>query len=214
LDAGSDTFEIIKEPNNTTRIIRESEIEISILVNSVDNVAYKWQVNKSLGSPSSNTGEWIEITDDNLYGGTRTNKLIISNHLFNMEGWSYRAITYSPSYLCQEEIISKPSELIITNLIIPNAFSPDGDGINDTWTIRGGLSENYPNNQIRIFNRWGVSVYETKGYQNDWNGSNYNSSGSTSSNLPVGTYFYLLDLNGDGSNVKKGYVYLTRMNNE
>ena len=214
LDAGSDTFEIIKEPNNTTRIIRESEIEISILVNSVDNVAYKWQVNKSLGSPSSNTGEWIEITDDNLYGGTRTNKLTISNPLFSMEGWSYRVITNSPSYLCQEEIISKPSELIITNLIIPNAFSPDGDGINDTWTIRGDLSENYPNNQIRIFNRWGVSVYETKGYQNDWNGSNYNSSGSTSSNLPVGTYFYLLDLNGDGSNVKKGYVYLTRMNNE
>ena len=214
LDAGSDTFEIIKEPNNTTRIIRESEIEISILVNSVDNVAYKWQVNKSLGSPSSNTGEWIEITDDNLYGGTRTNKLTISNPLFSMEGWSYRVITNSPSYLCQEEIISKPSELIITYLIIPNAFSPDGDGINDTWTIRGDLSENYPNNQIRIFNRWGVSVYETKGYQNDWNGSNYNSSGSTSSNLPVGTYFYLLDLNGDGSNVKKGYVYLTRMNNE
>jgi len=214
LDAGSDTFEIIKEPNNTTRIIRESEIEISILVNSVDNVAYKWQVNKSLGSPSSNTGEWIEITDDNLYGGTRTNKLTISNPLFSMEGWSYRVITNSPSYLCQEEIISKPSELIITYLIIPNAFSPDGDGINDTWTIRGDLNENYPNNQIRIFNRWGVSVYETKGYQNDWNGSNYNSSGSTSLNLPVGTYFYLLDLNGDGSNIKKGYVYLTRMNNE
>ncbi|MDA8849410.1 BspA family leucine-rich repeat surface protein [Flavobacteriaceae bacterium] len=214
LDAGSDTLEIIKEPNNTTRIIRESEIEISILVNSVDNVAYKWQVNKSLGSPSSTTGEWIEITDDNLYGGTRTNKLTISNPLFSMEGWSYRVITNSPSYLCQEEIISKPSELIITNLIIPNVFSPDGDGINDTWTIRGDLNENYPNNQIRIFNRWGVSVYETKGYQNDWNGSNYNSSGSTSSNLPVGTYFYLLDLNGDGSNVKKGYVYLTRMNNE
>ena len=214
LDAGSDTFEIIKEPNNTTRIIRESEIEISILVNSVDNVAYKWQVNKSLGSLSSNTGEWIEITDDNLYGGTRTNKLTISNPLFSMEGWSYRVITNSPSYLCQEEIISKPSELIITYLIIPNAFSPDGDGINDTWTIRGDLNENYPNNQIRIFNRWGVSVYETKGYQNDWNGSNYNSSGSTSLNLPVGTYFYLLDLNGDGSNIKKGYVYLTRMNNE
>ena len=149
-----------------------------------------------------------------MYAGTKTNKLTISNPLFSMEGWGFRAIANSPSYLCQEEIISKPSKLIITNLIIPNAFSPDGDGINDTWTIRGGLSENYPNNQIRIFNRWGVSVYETKGYQNDWNGSNYNSSRSTSSNLPVGTYFYLLDLNGDGSNVKKGYVYLTRMNNE
>ncbi|MDB4229028.1 gliding motility-associated C-terminal domain-containing protein, partial [Flavobacteriaceae bacterium] len=214
LDAGSDTFEIIKEPNNTTRIIRESEIEISILVNSVDNIAYQWQVNKSLGSSSPDTSEWIEITDDDMYVGTKTNKLTISNPLFSMESWTYRVITNSPSYLCQEEIISKPSELIITNLIIPNAFSPDGDGINDTWTIRGGLNENYPNNQIRIFNRWGVSVYESKGYLNDWKGNNYNSSGSTSSNLPVGTYFYLLDLNGDGSNVKKGYVYITRMNNE
>ena len=214
LDAGSNTFEIFKEPYETTRIIRESEIEISILVNSANDISYKWQVNRNLSSSSVITNEWIEITDSNMYAGTKTNKLTISNPLFSMEGWGFRAIANSPSYLCQEEIISKPSELIITNLIIPNAFSPDGDGINDTWTIRGGLSENYPNNQIRIFNRWGVSVYETKGYQNDWNGSNYNSSGSTSSNLPVGTYFYLLDLNGDGSNVKKGYVYLTRMNNE
>ena len=73
----------------------------------------------------------------------------------------------------------------------------------------------YKNNKIYIFNRWGVSVFESKGYQNNWNGSNNsNSSGNRSSNLPVGTYFYVLDLNGDGSNVKKGYVYLTRMSNE
>ena len=215
LDAGSLTFEIIKEPNNTTKIIRGSEIEISILLNSANKIAYKWQVNKSLDTSSPNTGKWIEITDDTMYGGTKTNKLIISNPAFSMEGWGFRAIANSPSYLCQEEIISQPSELIITNLNIPTAFSPDGDGINDTWTIRGGLVENYPNNKIYIFNRWGVSVYESKGYQNDWGGSdNSNSSRSSSSNLPVGTYFYVLDLNGDGSNVKKGYVYLTRMNNE
>ena len=215
LESGSLIFEIFKEPNNTTMITRESEIEISILVNSENKISYKWQVNKSLGTSSPNISEWVEITDDNMYGGTKTNKLTISNPLFSMEGWSYRAIASSPSYLCQEEIISKPSELIIANLIIPNAFSPDGDGINDTWTIRGDLNENYPNNKIYIFNRWGVSVFESKGYQNNWNGSNNsNSSGNRSSNLPVGTYFYVLDLNGDGSNLKKGYVYLTRMSNE
>ena len=176
-------------------ITRESEIEILILVNSENKISYKWQVNKSLGTSSPNISEWVEITDDNMYGGTKTNKLTISNPLFSMEGWSYRAIASSPSYLCQEEIISKPSELIITNLIIPNAFSPDGDGINDTWTIRGDLNQNYPNNKIYIFNRWGVSVFESKGYQNNWNGSNNsNSSGNRSSNLPVGTYFYVLDL--------------------
>ncbi|MDA9669627.1 BspA family leucine-rich repeat surface protein [Flavobacteriaceae bacterium] len=215
LESGSLIFEIFKEPNNTTRIDEESEIEISILINSENAISYKWQVNKSLDTSSPNTSEWIEITDDNMYGGTKTDKLTISNPLFSMEGWSYRAIARSPSYLCQEEIISQSSKLIITNLIIPNAFSPDGDGINDTWTIRGGLNENYPNNKIYIFNRWGVSVFESKGYQNNWNGSNNsNSSGNSSSNLPVGTYFYVLDLNGDGSNVKKGNVYLTRMNNE
>jgi hypothetical protein len=37
---------------------------------------------------------------------------------------------------------------------------------------------------------------------------------TSSSNLPVGTYFYVLDLNGDGSDVRKGYVYITRMNDE
>ena len=215
LDAGSNTFEIFKEPYETTRIIRESEIEISFLVNSANEISYKWQVNKNLSSSSVITNEWIEITDSNMYAGTKTNKLTISNPLFSMEGWGFRAIANSPSYLCQEEIISKPSKLIITNLIIPNAFSPDGDGINDKWTIRGGLNKNYPNNKIYIFNRWGVSVYESKGYLNDWNGSsNNNLSGSSSSDLPVGTYFYVLDLNGDGSNIKKGYIYLTRMNDE
>ena len=215
LDAGSNTFEIFKEPYETTRIIRESEIEISILVNSANEISYKWQVNRNLSSSSVITNEWIEITDSNMYAGTKTNKLTISNPLFSMEGWGFRAIANSPSYLCHEEIISKPSKLIITNLIIPNAFSPDGDGINDMWTIRGGLNKNYPNNKIYIFNRWGVSVYESKGYLNDWNGSsNNNLSGSSSSDLPVGTYFYVLDLNGDGSNIKKGYIYLTRMNDE
>ena len=214
LDAGSDTFEILKQPSETTRIIRESEIEIEILVNSANEVSYKWQVNKNLSSSSAVAIEWIEITEDNMFAGTKTNKLIISNPLFSMEGWGFRAIAYSPSYLCQEKVISNTSELIIANLFIPDVFSPDGDGINDTWTIRGGLNENYPNNKVYVFNRWGISIYESKGYLNDWNGSNYNSSGNTSSNLPVGTYFYLLDLNGDGSNVKKGFVYLTRMYNE
>ena len=132
-----------------------------------------------------------------------------------MEGWSYRVLAYSPSYICQEELISKPTELIVTNLIIPSAFSPDGDGINDTWSIRGGLGKNYPNNILYIINRWGVIVYQTTKYANDWDGSNNRTlRGNSSSNLPVGTYFYILDLNGDGSNVKKGNVYLTRMNNE
>ena len=95
---------------------------------------------------------------------------------------------------------------------IPNAFSPDGDGINDTWNIRGGLY-NYPNNNLLIFNRWGLKVYEADGYNNNWDGTNNgNSNSGNDSKLPVGTYYYVLDLNGNAKNVKKGFIYLTRIN--
>ena len=121
----------------------------------------------------------------------------------------------TPDYICGGRNHFGIKRINNHQLEIPNAFSPDGDGINDKWTIRGGLNENYPNNKIVVFNRWGIKVYGTTGYQNDWDGTyNNNMSTTSSSNLPVGTYFYVLDLNGDGSDVRKGYVYITRMNDE
>ena len=121
-------------------------------------------------------------------------------------------VTFSPCYVCGGETISEPAELIISELFIPNAFSPDGDGINDTWNIRGGLY-NYPNNNLVIFNRWGLKIYEADGYNNNWDGTNKgNSNSGNDSKLPVGTYYYVLDLNGNGKNVKKGFIYLTRLN--
>ena len=91
-------------------------------------------------------------------------------------------------------------------LIIPQGFSPNGDGIGDQWIIKS--IEQYPNNTVKIFNRWGAEVYSAHPYTNDWDGKS-NSGLNTSNVLPVGTYFYLIDP-GDGSDVRKGYVYLTR----
>ena len=213
LENGS-PVEIYLEPIGEQIINRGSTNEIYILANSESSINYIWQVSKKVVS-STSYNQWVEISDNKIYSGTKTNKLTIYNPSYNMEGWRFRVITSSPDYICGGEIISESSELIITNLVTPSAFSPDADGINDLWTIRGGLNENYPNNKIVIFNRWGIKVYESKGYQNDWDGTyNNNMSTTSSSNLPVGTYFYVLDLNGDGSDVRKGYVYITRMNDE
>jgi len=54
-------------------------------------------------------------------------------------------------------------------LVIPNTFTPNNDGTNDTWFIRNIVF--HEDSKLEIFNRWGTKLYETIGYQNDWNGT-------------------------------------------
>ena len=87
--------------------------------------------------------------------------------------------------------------------IFYNAFSPDGDGKNDTWQIQN--IEMYPDNTISIFNRWGDEVFKTKGYSvtNAWDGAN----------LQPGTYFYVLSVNENGSKrTYKGFITMVKKN--
>jgi len=86
-------------------------------------------------------------------------------------------------------------------LKIYNEFSPNDDGQNDYFYI--DCIDQYPDNQLEIFNRWGNLVYFKKGYNNTWDGKEENSSKT----LPEGTYFYILDL-GDGSKKTSGWLYL------
>jgi gliding motility-associated-like protein len=95
----------------------------------------------------------------------------------------------------------------IVDFFIPEGFSPNADGINELFVIRG--IENYPNNTILIYNRWGNKLFEASPYQNNWDGRS--SFGLTVNRdiLPIGTYFYLLNL-GNGTEVIKGTIYLNK----
>ncbi|MDB4709910.1 YDG domain-containing protein, partial [Flavobacteriaceae bacterium] len=85
-------------------------------------------------------------------------------------------------------------------------FSPNGDGINDVWTIENILA--YPNNLVNVFNRSGKLVFKQRGYQGDWNGeSNQISSGRSGNKLPVGSYLFMIDL-GDGNGLVRGWLYI------
>ncbi|MEQ9168507.1 MAG: Ig-like domain-containing protein, partial [Fulvivirga sp.] len=89
-------------------------------------------------------------------------------------------------------------------------FSPNSDGNNDHWIING--IESYPNNTVKVFNRWGNAVFETKGYNNTDNGWFGQTNGKlvlTGSTVPDGTYFYFIDL-GDGSDPLSGYIIIKR----
>jgi gliding motility-associated-like protein len=88
---------------------------------------------------------------------------------------------------------------------IPEGFSPNGDGVNDTFVITG--IENFPNNKVSILNRWGREVYSAMNYSNEWDGMSSSAFNFGNGNLPSGTYFVILDL-GDGSPIIKTYIYL------
>ena len=88
---------------------------------------------------------------------------------------------------------------------------PDLGPSGDHFRLIGGSFRNRGGDHVRVIG----DIFESTGYNNDWDGNyNGNLNGGSNTNLPVGTYFYVLDLNGDGSRIKKGYIYLTRMNDE
>lgn len=88
-----------------------------------------------------------------------------------------------------------------------NAISADGDPRNAIMRITNITL--YPKNKVSIFNRWGDKVFEVSGYDNDQKAfvGNANMGGNTE--LPAGTYFYVIDL-GNGSELKNGYISLKR----
>jgi gliding motility-associated-like protein/uncharacterized repeat protein (TIGR01451 family) len=94
-----------------------------------------------------------------------------------------------------------------TDFFIPDGFSPNGDGTNDVFVIRG--ISNYPKNKFVIYNRWGNKVYEASPYINTWDGRSMFGLRVGGDELPIGTYFYVLDLM-DGSDIFKGTIYLNR----
>lgn len=104
--------------------------------------------------------------------------------------------------------------LCIENIRIPQFVSPNGDGQNDTWTIENISS--YPNNNVKIFNRYGNIIFEANNYQNDWEGQisiermpNAIVGDEETSRVPTGTYFFILNL-GEDFGSRTGYIQLYR----
>ncbi len=98
-------------------------------------------------------------------------------------------------------------------VIVHNYISPNNDTINDVLKITG--IENCPNNNICIYNRWGVKVYETHSYDTNGNTFNGYSQGRTTVNsnekLPFGTYFYIIEILNESTgdtNKLSGYIFI------
>jgi len=96
---------------------------------------------------------------------------------------------------CIDTLVSEI--VVIGDVIVPNVFSPNGDGKNDFFVI--GNLEAFKNPAIWIYNRWGRLLYSSDNYQNNWDGDDH----------PDGTYFFVLKLS-DPEKEYKGTVFITK----
>ena len=154
-----------------------------------------------ISTPKGNDG-LIELTvnGNNSYKYFWSNKATTED-ISNLKAGFYKVIvTDTNGCSVSDSIVLKHPK----DLEMPNGYSPNNDGENDFFVIHG--LEFYPENQLRIYNRWGNIVYFKKNYANEWNGAN-----TKGEELPDATYFVILEATDeDGTRALKGFVDMRR----
>jgi gliding motility-associated-like protein len=112
-------------------------------------------------------------------------------------------ITYNLQVTSAEGCIANDNVFVkvVKDFVVPNTFSPNGDGINDLWKI--DYLALYPSIRVQIFNRNGQLLYESNNYNTPWDGM------YKGKKLPVDTYYYIIELGGQ-KKPKTGFVTIIK----
>ena len=164
-------------------------------------------------------GTFTYVVTSNVDGTTIEGSGVLVNGVADISGLDVSSLPDGPVTIAATltdnagNVSAPASTTLIKNTEeeIPQGFSPNGDGVGDTWVIPG--IEKSPNNVVSIFNRYGTKVWETVGYNNDTNAWDSNANVSNTfgnSTLPDGDYFYVIRLLNDNSQIKTGFVVLRR----
>lgn len=148
----------------------------------------------------------IEVTRDPRFGEVQnqTSEFLYfpRNGFIGRDTFVYQICSDICPSLCEEtEVVVQVGDESLCD--IPSIFTPNNDGINDFFVIQCLSSGDYPNNKLVIFNQNGSEVFYSEPYDNDWQGQ------YKGKDLPVGTYFYILDF-GDGQPPQRGFLVLER----
>jgi len=135
--------------------------------------------NNLISNPSSGT---IEFNEDGTF------QYQPLNSLSNSDFFTYQICAADCPEICATAMVNLT--ITLDDIIIPNAISPNGDGLNDTWIIPGLLERDI--RKMVIVNRWGSILFEAESYENNWNGNNMKGKP-----LPEGTYYYYLYMGAD-----------------
>jgi gliding motility-associated-like protein len=165
--------------------------------------------------------ETIPTNCDQFVGEARyieLNDVVLSSIIWDIDGALLEGTiitdlpkgTFTVTATSDQQCVNSKTFEILPEILVYNGISKNGDGKNDFFEI--SCIEDFPNNTVKIFNRAGTLVYQTKGYNNAdviFEGTSNEGLSLLGRDLPDGTYFYIID-KGDGSKPKTGYLELLR----
>ncbi len=112
--------------------------------------------------------------------------------------------------LCSSDCPEECSQATVTlnigedaGCIVPTIITPNGDGVNDAFVIPCLETDNFPQNEVSIFNQWGDELFRASPYQNNWRGT------YDGNEVPVGTYYYIVSF-GRNEEPVSGFLVLER----
>ncbi|CAN5454994.1 hypothetical protein BH09BAC1_BH09BAC1_00890 [soil metagenome] len=158
-------------PNVPQNIYAGQSVNIAVsLVSPIDSVYYQWVESEGL--------DCYDCTNVIATPERTTTYLVMVTDVFTG---------------CQDTAYVTVIVKDETNIFIPTAITPNGDGVNDVWKIRELVT--FPDNEVVILNRWGDVVFSASPYQNDFNGT------FNGKELPAGTYYYIIKLDNISESV-------------
>ena len=140
---------------------------------------------------------------------TNGNVITNSTQLLNLETYYASLINETTGCESSVRLVVTPDLTNCGILVIPDGFSPNGDGVNDTFTVNN-LELLYPNFEMEIYNRYGNMVYKGTAATPRFDGKSNQSKAVGSADLPVGVYFYIFNFNDGSTKPKQGRLYLSR----
>ncbi len=189
-----DASNVVAHDDSTETLVGQ-EVHIDVVANDTGNVQSITIVTQASNGFVTyvGNGEYIYTPNPGFIG---------------VDSFSYEICDEACENACETAVVT----INVKNLdgvIIPNSFTPNDDSYNDNFVILN--LEQYENNSIVIYNRWGDKVYEASPYLNDWDGTSEYAKMVINGNQVVdGTYYFVLNLGIEDKEPINGFIDLRR----
>ncbi len=206
------TWTVTDDCGNEAVFVQTITVEISNVINAFDSTRciedIEFDLFDLLSGDFDTNGTWSVISGNATINGSLFDPSSVELGLYTFQ----YAITEGP---CPKEVevnVTIDDDCVVLacgedDVVISKTVTANGDMYNEYFTV-SGIEDCGFVIELEIFNRWGAKIYESKNYQNDWNGNAHGSSVGSSGKVPTGTYYYVINLRNSGLEPFAGPIYV------